>query len=1108
MADGYILIDTEIDQSGLEDGLKTLKAKAQDGVKIVASALAAVATAAAAAGIAAIKTGIDFESAFAGVKKTVNATDEQLAQLRDGILGMSEDMPQTAAQISSVAEAAGQLGIKTENVLDFTRVMADLGVATNMSAEEAATSLARLANITQMPQSEFSRLGSTVVALGNNLATTEAEITAMSLRVAAAGKQVGMTEAQIMGFSGALSSVGIEAEAGGTAFSKLVSDIQLATVKGGKDLQNFADVAGMSASEFAQSFKDDATTAIIAFITGLSKVGDQGKSAIQVLDEMGITEIRMRDALLRAAGASGVFTQALDIGTTAWEENAALTKEAEQRYATLESRLLILKNSLSNLGIAIYDNIRDPLADATGEATESINELTNSIRSGGLTKSLNTLGTSLGNFVKQLGEAANKHIPKFIDAGSWLIDNAEDMAKILGVALSAVAAFKITQTIVPMITALSAAYGTATLQLSLYAAANGTAAIASAALNGTLTVSEILVAALTGKITLATAAQALWTAAIAANPIGLLAIGIAAATAALVGFAIFTEEAESALSGLNDQIDEVAQSANDLAAAHKSTADAAKSSKDEIDGETSAAAGLSKRLSDLAKNTNKTAAEKAEMAAIVEQLNGLVPDLALAYDQEKDSLNQSIAAIDNYIAKKKEEALLTAYMEDYVRLQKERLEIEKQLQAATDAKAQADATYADIQAKYNVVAQDTSDALNVWSTQLGEAKTAVDNAAAAETLLNDQMTANTQATAENDTAIQAVSDSIGNMTAATDEAAAAAERVVIGNYDMTEALSAAGISAEEAAEKYQTYADKTQDAFGRIREDTALTVSEMTKNLEENQRTVDEWSTNLGILAERGIEAGLLQKLREAGPEAAGTVGELVKASDTELAKLDDVFRNGSEVATQALLEELGLPEVVNSGSKMVDDIASGVEQNTALEDEAKQLIKDTKTATTEAIKINDFSSVGYSISEGLASGVRSGSSLVASAVADIIRDALASGQIVAETGSPSKLFDRELGKPMAQGVAQGYVNEAARLMRDMEDTVQMQQQRMSEQLMAQSAPPSYGATAEDLKAGDTNINIELHVDSINNELDVEEVSRQIATDAELQMRYKGVLRK
>lgn len=302
---------------------------------------------------AAAKSAIDFESAFAGVRKTVDASESDMRKLESGIRDMAKEMPTAATEIAGVAEAAGQLGIKTPSILGFTKTMVMLGDSTNMSAEEAATSLARLANITGMSQNDFDRLGSTIVALGNNMATTESEITAMGLRLAGAGSQVGMTEPQIMSFAAALSSVGIEAEAGGSAFSKVMVDMQLATEKGGKKLNQFAKVAGMSASDFKKAFETDASGAIMKFIEGLGSAEERGESAIGILDGMGISEVRMRDALLRAAGASDVFSEALGIGTQAWEENNALTNEANQRYETTASKLLILKNNLIEVGIQI-----------------------------------------------------------------------------------------------------------------------------------------------------------------------------------------------------------------------------------------------------------------------------------------------------------------------------------------------------------------------------------------------------------------------------------------------------------------------------------------------------------------------------------------------------------------------------------------------------------------------------------------------------------------------------------------------------------------------------------------------------------------------------------
>lgn len=444
--DGSIKIDTKLDTSGLQKGVSSLT-----------KSLKKIGVATAAALGSATYAGMKFESAFAGVKKTVDATDAQLSKLRDGIRGMAKELPTSANEIAGVAEAAGQLGIQTENILAFSKTMTMLGDTTNMTAETAATTLARFANITGMSQNNFDRLGSTIVALGNNFATTEDEIASMGMNIASAGKQVGMTEAQIMGFATALSSVGMEAQAGGTAISKLMIDMQLATETGGKSLQQFANVAGVSAEEFATAFKTDASGAITKFITGLNDTERHGKSAIAILDEMGISEVRLRDAILRAAGSGDLFTRAISTGSKAWEENTALTKEAEQRYDTLESKLGILKNHLVDLGISVYDGISEPLKDAVSDAIEQLGSLSASIENGSLKGAIAGLGEAFGSLVSTLSSLATTIIPPFLTVLGAI---GPHLDVIIPSILSAVAAFKgfqVASTIIKVLPTLIAA---------------------------------------------------------------------------------------------------------------------------------------------------------------------------------------------------------------------------------------------------------------------------------------------------------------------------------------------------------------------------------------------------------------------------------------------------------------------------------------------------------------------------------------------------------------------------------------------------------------------------------------------------------------------------
>lgn len=409
---------SEKSKEAWKNAFSTIGDLSKKALQTTAAVVAGTSAAMAAAGTYSVKTGIEFESAFAGVKKTVDATDTQLNELRQSLINMSKEMPQSAAELSEIAEAAGQLGIKTENLKDFTKVMAQLGDATNMTSTEAADSLARFANITGMSQKNFDRLGSVIVALGNNLATTESEVVSMGMRLAGAGSQIGMSEAQIMSLAAALSSVGIEAEAGGSAFSTIMAKMQLAVESGGDSLNAFADLAGMSADKFKKAFQKDATSAIMTFIKGLSTCDEKGVSAIKTLDDMGISEIRQRDALLRASGAYDTFADAMKIGTTAWEENTALANEASQRYETLESKIDMAKNSVDALAIAFKDSVDQELRDAVEHGTEYINELADAFENGGLEAAVDKAGDIIADLSLSLAKSA----PDMVDAATDLIE--------------------------------------------------------------------------------------------------------------------------------------------------------------------------------------------------------------------------------------------------------------------------------------------------------------------------------------------------------------------------------------------------------------------------------------------------------------------------------------------------------------------------------------------------------------------------------------------------------------------------------------------------------------------------------------------------------------
>lgn len=189
----------------------------------------------------------------------------------------------------------------------------------------------------------------------NHFATTERDIVEMTNRLAAGGKLAGLTTPEILGLATAMSSVGIEAEAGGTALNQTLTGIGKAVSgvgKGAKEkLEVIAQTAGMTAEQFSTAWKQKPAEALQQFIKGLQRAHDEGKNMDGILDELGMTGIRQGNMLKSLASASDKMSEAVSRSNTAWKENNALTNEASKRYETTESQLKIFKNKLTDIAI-------------------------------------------------------------------------------------------------------------------------------------------------------------------------------------------------------------------------------------------------------------------------------------------------------------------------------------------------------------------------------------------------------------------------------------------------------------------------------------------------------------------------------------------------------------------------------------------------------------------------------------------------------------------------------------------------------------------------------------------------------------------------------------
>lgn len=328
----------------------------------------------------AAQAAVSYDTALANVRKTTDLTEQELEQLGEAAVELSTKQPVTAEAILNVEALGAQLGVAEDKLQSFAQVVTGLDIATNMDAETAGTEMARFANIVGMAQDDFERYGSTIVAIGNNMATTESEVSNMAQRFASAGVQAGLTEAEILGLSGAMSSLGLRAEMGGSSLSQVFASISKSVALGSEDLANYAKVAGMSAEQFAAAWREDAAGAFVSLLQGIHDATEAGEDMNVILSELDITQIRQSDTMRRLAGSVDVVRDAVNLATGAWEENVALQNEVDSRNESMASRLQVLKNNVDALAIevgvplvnALIDalNAAQPLFDAVAEGAE------------------------------------------------------------------------------------------------------------------------------------------------------------------------------------------------------------------------------------------------------------------------------------------------------------------------------------------------------------------------------------------------------------------------------------------------------------------------------------------------------------------------------------------------------------------------------------------------------------------------------------------------------------------------------------------------------------------------------------------------------------------
>lgn len=377
---------------------------------------AAIVGAFALGGMAAVR----FEEQFAAVKKTLDIKQEgkEAEQAFESIAlqlrALAKFSPAGIEELTQIAAVGGQLGIAASDIVKFTDTIQKLTVATNMSAEDAAMSLARLQKITNLAASEVDNLASVIVKLGNNFATTESEIVTAATQIATATAGIATdfnnAATDAVAFATALRAVGQPAQAGATAIIRLVQVVDRLVSVGGSRLQTVATTAGMTVEAFQGLFEVDPGKALAGFIEGLGVVEDRGEDAVAILEEIGLGQIRTRraiQALSRAEGTDGggLLSEALAMSNQEFIDNNALATEAERRYETVVSQVKVLKNIVNEAAITFGERFLPAINNTVQAFANFLTFITDFDKRVGNLKFFTLLSTTLGGTILGLRQA-------------------------------------------------------------------------------------------------------------------------------------------------------------------------------------------------------------------------------------------------------------------------------------------------------------------------------------------------------------------------------------------------------------------------------------------------------------------------------------------------------------------------------------------------------------------------------------------------------------------------------------------------------------------------------------------------------------------------------
>ncbi len=797
---------------------------------------------------------MEYEMVTAAMRRTVGGTTAEIGALGGQFKDLATVVPISLGELGKIAESAGQLGVAREYVYEFTQVMAMLGTTTDLSADSAATMLAQFSNITGL--SDYGRLGAVVANLGDATATTATKVVEMSQGMAASASIAGFAETDIMALAAATGSLGIESQAGSTALSTLISTLYKAIETGDK-LDEFSSIANMSASEFSVAWGDDPIRAMDAFIQGLNDTERNGRSAIVILDELGISNIRQTRAILGLANAGDLLSNTITQASQAWEENTALQEKAGIMYDTTQSQLAMRENAYYNMRVAIGDNYTPALQELYSVETELINKMTE------------------------------------------LIEQNPELVK--------------------AVTAFTGVVGLAVGGLTAYVAVSKIATIASAALTAAIPGVNIIMGAVIGVAALTAGLVALTTASKRGKDesreltafsreqylrlselnkeyeSAVEVYGEASYEAQSLGWQIdrLTKEYETGKQRFVEYVEEHER----LVTSYSEMVDAHSESGREINKERRSTIALIQKLEELTVTTDSAAQNKQAILGIIQALNEQVPELALNYDDVVSSTAGFIDSIYDIAEAQAAQAQLEAQWNEYIARVGEHSSLKSAKESAEQNAKIAKEEYEAALDAYNEMAnlfKHDPTGISLWFGTRNESK------ALGEAY--EQLEFYNQALEETSELYQVNADEIAKLEEAFGSLQQAQIEMAESGANIREVITSIKLELDELAVAYEeAYAAAMDSVSGQYKlwDEAAdvweLSAGEINYAMETQARYWKEYNTNLESLSERSRDieglSELLASFADGSEDSVNVIAGLAMATEGELRDMVDTWQ-------------------------------------------------------------------------------------------------------------------------------------------------------------------------------------------------------------------------